>query len=304
MKLPKPSPPSSFNPSVLKRVKFPTLFLFFLSAFSPFLFALKIPARPEGYVSDYAGLLPPASRARLEEELAHFEKETSNQIEVAIFSSLEEESLEDFSIRLAEQWKIGRKGKDNGVILLIFKNDRKVRIEVGYGLEAVLTDAVAKLIIENEITPRFREGKFDEGIERAVDALRAATRGEYEAERRSPFSDSSAVLTGAFMGLILPLRILQLFLGLGILLMALGAFSAGKLLMVYGFFFGALPMLVYFLSGRVFRGPLTLSRHGSRSLDGFGSGLGIGGFGGGGFGGGFGGGGGGGFGGGGASGGW
>ena len=167
------------------------------------LYALKIPARPLGYVSDFAGLMSPAVKANLEGQLRSFESQTSNQIVVATFPSLEEESLEDFSIRLAEQWKVGQKGKDNGAILLIFKNDRKVRIEVGYGLEGVLPDAICKLIIESEITPRFRQGRFDEGIQRAVEAMMAATKNEYRATASSSTENFvSLFLFIFFMGLL------------------------------------------------------------------------------------------------------
>src|SRR3990167_213232 len=153
----------------------------FFSAFSTFFFvcaaasALEIPERPGSYVNDYASLLSPGVRQTLEARLEAFERETSNQLVVAVFQSLEGASLEDFSVRLAEKWKVGTKDRDNGVILLIFKEDRAVRIEVGYGLEGALPDAVAKLIIENEIVPRFRQGKFDEGIEGAIDAILSAT---------------------------------------------------------------------------------------------------------------------------------
>src|SRR3989338_2699027 len=99
------------------------------------LFALEIPERPAGYVTDEAGLLSPPVRQRLEYRLADYERKTTNQVVVAAFPSLEGESLEDFSIRLAEKWKIGQAGRDNGAIFLIFKADRKMRIEVGYGLE-------------------------------------------------------------------------------------------------------------------------------------------------------------------------
>src|SRR4029434_7530579 len=99
---------------------------------------------------------------------------------VAIFPSLEGESLEDFSIRLATAWKVGRKGKDNGVLLLIFKDDRAIRIEAGYGLEGALPDAVSKSIIETKIIPEFRRGDFHAGIFSGVDAIMAATKGEYQ----------------------------------------------------------------------------------------------------------------------------
>ena len=100
---------------------------------------------------------------------------------VAIFDSLEGGSLEDFSIHLAEKWKVGQKDKSNGVILLIFKSDRKVRIEVGYGLEGALPDVIANQIIQNEIVPNFRAGNYDAGVERAVASILQATKGEYKA---------------------------------------------------------------------------------------------------------------------------
>lgn len=142
---------------------------------------LQVPASPQGYVSDYAQLISPSERQALEARLKNFEETNSTQIFVAIFPSLEGENLEDFSIRLAEKWKVGQKAKDNGVILLIFKNDRKLRIEVGYGLEAVITDALTQSIINREITPYFKQGLFAAGISSGLNALFKAVQGEYEA---------------------------------------------------------------------------------------------------------------------------
>lgn len=145
------------------------------------LFALEIPDKPQAYVNDTANLLSDAARVQIEQTLAQFEKDTSNQIVVAIFPSLEDGSLEDFSIRLAEKWKIGTKEHSNGVILIIFKDDRKMRIEVGYGLEGALPDLVCDQIIRREITPAFGEGNFDAGVINGVRAIMAATQGEYKA---------------------------------------------------------------------------------------------------------------------------
>jgi uncharacterized protein len=146
--------------------------------------ALTIPPPPTRRISDYAGALAAANRDRLEAKLADRERTSRNQVVVAIFRSLEGESLEDFSIRLAEKWKIGQKGLDNGVIFLIFLQDRKMRIEVGYGLEPTLTDAISSSILSEVVAPRFREGKIAEGIEAGLDAIDAAIRGEYRAESR------------------------------------------------------------------------------------------------------------------------
>ena len=224
---------------------------------------------------------------------------------VVTFPSLEGEALEDFSIRLAEAWKIGQKGKDNGVILLIFKNDRQVRIEVGYGLEGVLTDALSKRMIETEIVPRFREGKFEEGIESAVDAVLAATQGEYKQEAgplpQAHDSLGPAFFIGIWLGCLLPPFLLWFLFVLGILGLFLGLFAGPAVLIPWAFLLGILPMLFYFLFGRHSRGYSTLARRGHQWNDSI---FGSGGFGGGSFGGGGFSGGGGSFGGGGASGKW
>src|SRR5499427_8074555 len=122
--------------------------------------ALPIPPAPDHRINDYANVLSAAERDRLEDKLRARERESSNQIVVAIFRSLQGENLEDYSIRLAQAWRIGQKGLDNGVIFLVFLDDRKMRIEVGYGLEPTLTDAVSSSIIRNVVAPRFREGRI------------------------------------------------------------------------------------------------------------------------------------------------
>jgi uncharacterized protein len=125
-------------------------------------------------VNDYAQLLSADARQRLEQSLAAHEQATNGaQMVVAIFPSLEGESLEDFGIRLAERWRIGQKALDNGVILLVFVKERRVRMEVGYGLEPVLPDAIASQIIREVMGPRFREGRYAEGIAAAADAVYA-----------------------------------------------------------------------------------------------------------------------------------
>ncbi len=160
------------------RSVFPAVFSLFLAI--PCLSALQVPPRADGYVTDRAGLLSPSSRAGLETVLRAFEEKTSNQVVVATFPSLEGDSLEDFSMRLAEAWKAGQKRKDNGVIFLIFKNDRKIRIEVGYGLEGVLPDALAGQIISQVVAPYFRKGDYSGGILAGTNAIMKATQGEYK----------------------------------------------------------------------------------------------------------------------------
>jgi uncharacterized protein len=168
-------------------------------------FSLQIPEKPTGRVSDYAGLLTNDQKVRLDAQLQRYEEATTNQIAVAIFKSLEGESLEDFSIRLAEKWKIGTR-KDNGVILIVFLDDRKIRIEVGYGLEGSLTDATSSSIIRNDIAPHFRQGDYYYGIEAGVEKIIEATKGEYKAEPNDEQKGTGwkNLLILAFLFIILP----------------------------------------------------------------------------------------------------
>lgn len=130
--------------------------------------ALDVPAAPTARVNDYASLLSPDERQRLESVIAERERATSAQMAIAIFRALDGASLEDFSIRLAERWRIGQKGLDNGVILIVFVDDRRMRMEVGYGLEAVVPDIVAGRIVSEAIAPHFRERRYAAGLEAAV----------------------------------------------------------------------------------------------------------------------------------------
>jgi len=142
------------------------------------------PPPPARYFNDYASLVDPATGQRLDEKLRQFDQATSTQVVVAVFPELPSPSLEDFTARTAEAWKVGRKELDNGAILFVFVKDRAVRIETGYGLEGALPDATAKRIIEETIIPAFRQGRYAEGIEAGADAIMAATRGEYTAPAR------------------------------------------------------------------------------------------------------------------------
>lgn len=154
--------------------------LFILSAG---LFALDVPPL-KARVTDLAGVLSPSQRQKIEEGLYLFESRTSNQIAVLIIPSLEGESLEDYSIRVTDRWKLGTGDKENGVLLLIVKNDRKIRIEVGYGLEGALTDLIASQIIRKDIVPYFRQGNYYAGIVNGLNGIMAATRNEYKADPR------------------------------------------------------------------------------------------------------------------------
>lgn len=148
-------------------------------------FALDLP-KLHGYVNDYAGMISPEAKAQLENELKNFEQTDSTQIVVLTVPSLEGGVIEDFGIKVAEAWKIGQKGKDNGVIFIVSKQDRKLRIEVGRGLEGKLTDLMAGRIIDLVVKPRFKRGDYDGGFTAGVSALIDATRGEFKADGDHP----------------------------------------------------------------------------------------------------------------------
>jgi uncharacterized protein len=138
--------------------------------------ALTFPAL-SGRVVDEAAILDLQTTAIIEQKLATLEEKTTNQLVVVTLKSLQGTSIEDYGYQLGRSWGIGQKRDNNGVLLIVAPQDRKVRIEVGYGLEGILTDAVTRLIIENAILPRFRTGDFAGGISRGVDDIVSALSG-------------------------------------------------------------------------------------------------------------------------------
>ena len=141
--------------------------------------ALDFPAL-RGRVVDDAGILDEGTRATLTHKLAELEAKTSDQLVVVTLKSLQGTSIEDFGVELGRHWQIGQRDKNNGALLIVAPNERRVRIEVGYGLEGALTDAVSRLIIENGITPRFRADDFAGGITRGVDDIISVLSGDAE----------------------------------------------------------------------------------------------------------------------------
>lgn len=131
-----------------------------------------------GRVVDLAELISESDRRRIEGKLVTFEEESGSQVAVLTVPSLEGEAIEDYAIRVAETWQLGRAEVDNGVLLLIAREERQMRLEVGYGLEPSLTDARSRRILDGVIRPRFREGDFGGGVEAGVDAILATIRGE------------------------------------------------------------------------------------------------------------------------------
>lgn len=149
--------------------------------------AEALPQSPEPrYVLDEPGWLSPAGFQALDARLMAYERETSSQLVVAVFGGLPADAeLVDFSQRVFEFWKPGDKAKDNGVVLFVFARDRKLRIHTGYGMEGVLPDARCKQIIEEVIKPLLQQNRREEALSRGVDAIIAATRGEYRGDGRT-----------------------------------------------------------------------------------------------------------------------
>ncbi len=259
----------------------------------------------KGYVNDYANMMSQETRAQLEQELKDFERSDSTQVVILTVESIEGDVLESFSIRVAEAWKIGQKGKDNGVILLAVKKERKTRIEVGRGLEGKLTDLTAGRIVQLVINPQFKRGDFNAGFTSGIRAVIDATRGEFRADKVTRASSKRGIVS-SFMPLIVFGAVCLLVLGrisryLGGAAGLIGFPLVGLILglpLAGIIFLGVLGLAMGIFLPLFFGGPFG-------GAGGFGMGGGFGGFGSGGFGGGGGfDGGGGGFGGGGASGDW
>lgn len=259
----------------------------------------------KGYVNDYANMMSPGVRAQLNRELREFEQSDSTQVVILTVESLEGDALEVFSIRVAEAWKIGQKGKDNGVILLVAKKERKTRLEVGRGLEGKLTDLTAGRIVQLVINPQFKRGDFDGGFSSGIRAVIDATRGEFKADNakrasatRGPVSSFMTLLVFGAVCLLVLGRISRYLSGsAGLVGFPLVAQTLGLSLPAI-IFWGLIGLVLGIFLPVIFAGPFNRAggyHHGVWSTGGgFGGGFDSGGFGGGG----------GGFGGGGASGGW
>lgn len=138
--------------------------------------ALEIPPPPDRWFTDRAGVVSPTEGDLLNAKLRQFEDSTGAQFIIYVFPSLDGESLEDFTIRTVERWKVGQKKYDNGLVLFVFIEDKKVRVEVGYGLEGTMTDAFSSRVIRNELAPAFAQGQYGQGLNRAADAIMAQIR--------------------------------------------------------------------------------------------------------------------------------
>ncbi len=178
-----------------------------------------VPPKPPAYFNDYAGVVSKEKALALNEKLAQFERDTSNQVVVAVYRKMEtDSSIEDFGQRIAQSWGVGQKGQSggNGVVLLVFIDDRKISLQVGYGLEGALPDITAFDIRSRHITPRFRTGDYTGGLDEGIDLILKAIRGEYkgdggtvlEKNRKAPSSGCGPL--GFLIMLIIILSIVRL----------------------------------------------------------------------------------------------
>jgi uncharacterized protein len=218
--------------------------------------ALSVPPKPNVIpIVDQTGTLTDEQKNTLAQQIAAERAKSGNQVAVVIIPSLEDEALEDYSLQIAREWGIGTKDNNNGVLLLIVKNDRVLRIEVGTGLEGALTDAQSSQIIRNEITPQFRQDKYYEGVQAGVTSIIAAINGEYVAsatdqqEARAPWE-------------ILPVLAIVVFIWLGAILARTkswwaggvigGASGAGAGLLTGSLLIGGIGIVVLAIIGLIF----------------------------------------------------
>lgn len=169
-----------------------------------------------GRVVDQARLLTPEKEAELTARLEALERDTSDQLVVVTIDSLQGLEIEDYGYRLGRAWGIGQAEENNGALLIVAPNERKVRIEVGYGLEPILTDGLSALIIHNEILPSFRDGHFERGIDQGVTALEAQLRLDpAEAEARAAAADSPKA--GVPVGPLIMIGVILLLMFIGMI---------------------------------------------------------------------------------------
>jgi uncharacterized protein len=181
-------------------------------------FAAQIPPPPKRYFNDYAALVKPETAARLDKRLEAFERETSNQILVAIFPNLPPDTDQfSFTTDVFRAWKPGQAGRDNGAILFVFVREHQIWIQTGRGLEGALPDAICKRITADVIAPAFKAGQYDAGIEAGVNAMIAATRGEFRGTGRTHAQTEAAARhsQSGWGGLVLLLILFLIFSQIG-----------------------------------------------------------------------------------------
>jgi uncharacterized protein len=173
--------------------------------------AERIPPKPDRYFNDYAGVVSRGTAERLNTQLAQFERDTSNQVLVAVYRKMQSDSdIADYTYRIKDAWKVGQAGKNNGVVLFVFLEDRKMYIQVGYGLEGALPDVTAFDITERNIKPHFRDKDYEGGLVVGVDLICKAIQGEYKGTGRT--NAEGKTKDGGTAGLLVFFLVLIIFL--------------------------------------------------------------------------------------------
>lgn len=245
------------------------------------------PERPTGFVNDVAEVLSAEVQAALDAELSEFEKETGNEVAILTIPTIMEYSVEEYAVRIFEKWGIGKANEDNGILFLVVVDDRKVKIEVGYGLEGVITDGTAGAILDAEVVPWFREGNYETGIVAGTDEIVRILRGGTPPVSSS--ADEGEDLAGVF-GFFFVFLLNTAFVSIGYMARTKSFWFGGIFGAVIGFFFSlafgyfAIFVPAYALAGLVL--DYLLSRYASHWTNGRGGGPGSFWTGGGGFGGG------------------
>jgi uncharacterized protein len=229
------------------------------------LFAFDIPTHPSAYVNDYAGVLSQDTKVSLEQKLTELNASTTNEVTVVIVPSLEgKDTIEGLGIKIADTWKVGKKGRDNGVLFLISRDDHEARIEVGYGLEGSLTDSVSGQILRDVAFPSFKKGDYNQGVVDGVDAIIQVIQGEQFTSPVTPSSSFSfdpkliefalVFLFGAIAFIARLLASTKSWWQGGVLGLGLGAvlgviFTTGIFILVISLVFGLFGLIVdYILS--------------------------------------------------------
>lgn len=186
-----------------KGVYFSSCIVFLLTYFSFACLAGDFPDRSTTIVTDYTNTLSAEQQRSLEEKLVAFNDSTSSQVAVVIMSSVGNYDISDYAVQLYNQWGIGQKQKNNGVLILVAKDDRKVFITTGYGMEGVLPDALCKRIVNNDILPNFKAGYYYQGIDAAVNSIMSIVKGEYSAEEYMQGKKEKFPLFGVLLAIII-----------------------------------------------------------------------------------------------------
>ena len=192
-------------------------FLLALIVAKPAFAAEVIPPKPAGYFNDYANVVSKGAALRFNEQLAQFERETSDQVVVAVFPKMQSDSsIGDYAQRIAQSWQVGQKDRRNGVVVLVFVQDHKMSIQVGYGLEGALPDATAFDIRTRHIQPHFRNGDYEGGLAEGIDLICKAIRGEYTGVGKTEREKRGNAAGGAgLLGFVIFMIVLLMFIRIG-----------------------------------------------------------------------------------------